>query len=441
MSSSDADSARVVGRKPMPRVLLIGLEPDLAADLAAIMPTTLVLDLASDAFRLRLAEWDAAVIAGDQASHYIAGHMNVVAFGGPRFGEVVSSSSRTVELQAHPRSNASEFVIPDHLPPDVEALVKRDLLPAATRNASKQTPNLVLASSEVFAVYKISPFLADGDHQVLAGRFIRPGGGETWAVPSSADPKGWVIAAFRHWATTNPSMRLRTEDWIREREWSSPAEDDMIDLISAAQAELKSQTDRLNEQIAEAESALLAATTEASAGPRRLLTAQGNALVEAVIDVLEGLGLRCEVVDDNAAKGAKLEDLRVTDPADPGWLALVEVRGYSKGAALYDLMRMERFVSNYAASTGSRPPSVWYVVNSFIGLPPDSRDLPLAGHPVELAEFADDGGVVVDTRELFRAWKAVQTGSRSADDLRADLKRPGRFSAAPPPSTPSDESP
>jgi hypothetical protein len=64
----------------------------------------------------------------------------------------------------------------------------------------------------------------------------------------------------------------------------------------------------------------------ADEGTRRILTSDGDELVEAVTTVLEDLGFTVRDMDDHHDErtGAKLEDLRVEDPSDADWLTLVE---------------------------------------------------------------------------------------------------------------------
>jgi hypothetical protein len=75
--------------------------------------------------------------------------------------------------------------------------------------------------------------------------------------------------------------------------------------------------------------------------------------VDIVHQTLELFGFEVTNVDEGLAEGqAKKEDLRVEDG---DWIALCEVKGYSKGGKLADLQKLNGFGTLYAVETG-RPP-------------------------------------------------------------------------------------
>jgi hypothetical protein len=130
-------------------------------------------------------------------------------------------------------------------------------------------------------------------------------------------------------------------------------------------------------------------------------------------------------MDQVHPEGDRREDLRVTIPDDPAWIAIVEVRGYRGGAQVKDLMRLARFRSRFRTETGAEPDASWYVVNQFLGVDPGGRQRVLSGNPDEVSEFAADDGLVIDTRELFRLVNAVNAGALALGDAR-DILRSGR---------------
>ena len=93
------------------------------------------------------------------------------------------------------------------------------------------------------------------------------------------------------------------------------------------------------------------------------------------------------------------------------WTALSEVKGYIKGAKASDLGSFTKFTGLYVKETGAIPDAMWYIVNQFRFDHPDSRPQALSGHDDEVAVFADQHGLVIDTRDLFRLQKAVASGS------------------------------
>jgi len=180
----------------------------------------------------------------------------------------------------------------------------------------------------------------------------------------------------------------------------------------------------------ELEDEFAATADSGTQGQRRLLTAQGDNLVDEVQAALEALGFDVENRDKINPENARLEDLRVTAPGDdPDWIALAEVRGYSGGgAATGDLLRLGRFVDLFREETGGVPTRRWYIVNQFTRRDPGTRPLPFATSPEDLATFAAQDGMVVDTSHLFLLTKDVEAGSVDKDATRRELmKASGRY--------------
>lgn len=129
-----------------------------------------------------------------------------------------------------------------------------------------------------------------------------------------------------------------------------------------------------------------------------------------------------QVIDYVAVKRDMLEDLRVTDPDEPGWIALAKVRGYKGGAHLRDLLRIGRFVTRFLRDTGDEPSRRWYIVNGFLEHDPSEREEPLHSNPSEVATFTDDGGAVIDTRVLFKLSQEVAGNRRDRASALASLR-------------------
>ena len=102
--------------------------------------------------------------------------------------------------------------------------------------------------------------------------------------------------------------------------------------------------------------------------------------MKVTIEALRQLKFGVEDVDEDLTPGtAKVEDLRLTDPDDPAWTNITEVRGYTGGAKLSDLQRIGRFAGLFLRRTGEFPKSRWYLVNQFLRADPDTRQRPLVG--------------------------------------------------------------
>lgn len=180
-------------------------------------------------------------------------------------------------------------------------------------------------------------------------------------------------------------------------------------------ADLADREEQLEQEVAR----LLAGTDERE---RSLLTTQGDELVAIVGVALRDLGFEVEEMDPVWPAGQRREDLRVSDSDDLTWVAIVEVRGYTGGGQVNDLLRIGRFQNRYLQDEGAEPTRSWYIVNQFKDLDPDERPALLASSPDEVATFAESGGLAVDTRTLFTVWMEVRYEQISRERARATLR-------------------
>lgn len=126
---------------------------------------------------------------------------------------------------------------------------------------------------------------------------------------------------------------------------------------------------------------------------------------------------------NDAVTGAKLEDLRITDPAyDAHWTCLVEVKGYGKGAKTNDVAQIAGRPSvAFGVAEGRAPDAVWHVVNAWRDRPPTSRPEAIP-NALDLAPLAAANGRLIDTRDPFRAWRDVTEGVTPAAQVRDSLR-------------------
>ena len=159
---------------------------------------------------------------------------------------------------------------------------------------------------------------------------------------------------------------------------------------------------------------------------RALLTTQSDELKDAVLRALIEIGFIVVDADLDAKKDDHLEDLRISDPNESGWIALGEVKGYTKGAKTEALTQFLRFNARFVQENGRLPDACWYIVNQFLGRDPSSRQLALNGKDDDVKAFAAANGLVLDTRELFKLLSFVRKGSISPSDARANSPRVSR---------------
>jgi len=427
----------VVGEPSHPQVLFAGFaahDPGYLA-MAALVPSAQLLP--EDGFaNLREVEWD--VLVACRTDTFIApAHMHVLGFGCPRLGwGLKDSSGWTVDVAYSGKQPSSTMTISDDLPDDLRRLVVNELVPWLQNQ--KFRPYLEMEDSGPFAGsvrLTAQPsdarrfFVLEADGAMAAGAFQRSmEGGWCWALPYVPDrPELWLAAALRDWRERTPDRVPELPGWRTRPQWLSDQERDVQDRLEVLRTEHAEALARYAASESELEALAVSARAAADAGARRLITDQGDSLVHEVTMALRTLGFEVENVDEQLVEAAapsspKVEDLRVRDPDDRTWTNITEVRGYKAGAKLSDLQRLGRFAALHLQRTGALPDSRWYIVNHFFGADPDTRAAPLAGNTDDLAVFEEDGGLVIDTRDLFRLLRLVEVGQLTASEARVRLR-------------------
>jgi len=426
-------ASKIVDRQPSPRALIRGFDRETQARLAELFPTARVIDDPND---VRQTEWD-LLVTDQTLGTVIDPSLYVVAIGAYDCGEY-RRSGIPIGLLAGARffvaatltggSHATEFRVPDDLDDEVERLVHADLLPTIRRQSVKRVLGARFATSvrpgidselspdivEPDLLPTFRPILESTEPALLAGRFWRPSGAELWWLPEGVDVTAWTKAAMNTWGKLDATRFPPTLDaWRFEPQWESPPELSAREALDGFHEQQAATLLELDRRQADLEAALEQARAEADHRERLLLTAQGDDLVRVVSDALTEFGLVVQNMDAVRSSTDRLEDLQVSAPDSPGWTALVEVRGYAKGAHVSDLIRITgRFVARYQADEGTPPAAAWYVVNHFLAEPPAGRPRVLQGADDDIQVFAesDAPGLVIDTARLFELWVALEHG-------------------------------
>ena len=402
-----------------------GLPAEVVEVVRELAPTV---EAVEDLSGLRQAEWDVMVTASTpiqtfrEVSNHLRGEVNkqilrsgalgrlcVLAFveGGedyPLIDEVMAGGQpRSVHAVYSVRCN--EFRAGSDDDSELAELATNHLLPAV--RGRQRYWHLYH-----FGVSGWQALLADADGHALAAAYRRDesdDAGEGVLVPADTGAPGrWVRWAFRRWQATYHDRFGGLRDWEADSRWLTGPESNAAARRNAFDQRAAGLLAALEAERATLEREGDGARHQAIAGSRRLLTAKGRALVDAVIGTLTQLGFGVEVVDDDPARrGDQLEDLRITDPDADGWVALAEVRGYQRGAQVSDIARIERFTKRYLREHGREPDARWYIVNQFHDQAPGDRPPPLHANGNEVADFAADQGAVIDTRTLFRLTTAL----------------------------------
>jgi hypothetical protein len=435
----------VIGERPRPRALFLGFEAKEIEPFKEFFPTTQVIDSLDE---VREAEWD--VLVSRNAFVWPEPHLYVLSFGeNGRVSDIeYADLPRHAQLAAgtydDTRLPATEYVIPDDLPPDLSALVMNDLVPRLNKEQRHDCLGVGLLvvdtlnhkSWQFHHAHKVDKvqfqlFIGSTEPTAFAGRFKRNGTvAEAWLLPfSDLNVGAWIQAALKQWHNLEPERFPVDSGWERAAAWMTPMEAALVRRIDALCQERREVLARLDSAEAELMAQLQAASVFADENERLLLTAQGNSLVNAVAKAFEELGFKVQNMDEVFPATDRREDLRIRLPEQGEWTAICEVKGYRNGAAVNDLLKMERFRARFYRDTGRDPERCWYVVNSFMKDDPARRPRTLATNPAEVETFAEGGGLVVGTVELFRLLMDVRSGKVGAHDARRLLMdQTGTFS-------------
>jgi hypothetical protein len=405
---------RVVGEKPHPRGVIMGFEGKAATALESEFAT---FKRISKLTEIDVQEWD-VLVTNDDLHREELGSLFVVTF-----AYRLPSSTSGMLHRSRP-TPARHFIIPDDLTPSVHGLVQEILLPAL-----QSTPENCLVCLRNFdAVPKdVRAFAESRDGLAFAGEYERPGGGWVWTLPPVKDVRSCVRAALVDWNRHDPS-RFPLKLWSESPDWATVAELSALADIAEVEQERVTLLSALDVRKVEASQRLEVARVAAEGGQRRLLTAQGEELTGAIAKTLRELSFEVRDMDCVHPQGDLREDLRITHKSKPGWLALAEVKGYKGGAAVNDLLKMGRWCKRYIQESGVPPSASWYVVNQFLGRDPSERPPVFASNPDELSTFSDDGGLAIDTADLFKLARNVHSGTSTTEAaVRLLIESTGRL--------------
>jgi len=256
--------------------------------------------------------------------------------------------------------------------------------------------------------------------------FIRPdeGLGVAWLPNERYSKSKWVEAIVTQWADEDIDSFPDFGDWQSSPEWMTPREMQILSQIEDLEKQKLEAIAKYEKDIAELVSSLSDVSRDVNKGRRRLITAQGDELVDEVALLLEELGFRVHRMDQAMEEGKpKREDLRISDPdALASWEAIVEVRGYARsGGKTRDLLRLSRFADLYRNETGNLPNKRIYIINGQTELPPSRREAPLAASAEDAEIFAQSDGLIIWSLDLYRAINT--TLPENLQMLKQSLKR------------------
>lgn len=434
--NSDSESAYpgiIINESPGPRLLIHGLSnwEDSFEEIKNLVPTARHCESLAE---VRQAEWD--VIVTDQPLailipnkvRIVDTHLCVI------FVPKRDVAGRPpIELRADWRSGiqvyehyvSQELVRIHGLPERIATLTHEQLEPILKIRERHQyfgiSPFLTYSTAASNA--QLEPFIMTGDGKMLAGRYKRSLTSEAWLLPSDiSDIIPWIRAALAEWHSLAPDRFPSLPDWSETPEWMTAEEKKLTARLTDISRKREELLAKLEEEEGEVRRELLAAQESASVYERALLTSQSEDLVKAVMRAFTEIGFAVTDADLEATPDDHLEDLRVEDEKAPGWVALVEVKGYTKGAKTEALTQFLRFNIRYQQRAGKVADGSWYIVNQFLARDPSTRQPALHGKDDDISAFASAGGLVIDTVTLFKILQQIQNGLLDSGEARTILR-------------------
>lgn len=371
--------------------------------------------------KLRQAEYDAVVAVGTVSK--VAHHLHVLQFGGSvadfwRHGRPNEPSNRMLGVAPGQMAQRFEVVAPAT---EVGRLVARSMLDALPRGGVYDTLRIPPDADAV-------ALLREENGASVAAIVNREGasagrcGSWTYLPAWTTERPDWLKLSLEYWRDQHPERFPHpAADWALEPDWMTAPErtaQEALDELEAAQQKLVADYEARRIELQESRDR---ARADADRGERRLLTVSGEALAAEAAAALSDLGFGVTDADGLAEHAAaKKEDLRVTDGA---WTALAEVKGNAKRYAQTSVfLQIGSAVETYVQRNGTVPDARWYVVNQAHATPPSARARPFPDGPSDLRMFASRGGLVIDTRDLFRLRETVRAGDLTAIEARRLLK-------------------
>lgn len=419
--------------QPRPRVLFEDVPHELLAELVRLVPS-FKLTFADEA--VHESEYDLLVTFADHAGKR-GKHLHVLSFGA-NHADTANVGTRPAYLQRDTETLAHEVTICPGTTAAVAELLRSTLIPYIP-DSKKYAWQLLYPVPDGLSLSiggsitgdlegHCTPLLHLGREQFVyafSNRRDGSSGGLHLALPGiTQNPAKWLRLFLDQVAAIDPDSVPPEIEWKTSERWSPSEVSGLVkDLRTLrheheqAMHEFQAREQALKDQLEDA-------AERADAGPGRLLTADGDELNMAVLKVLRDLGFGVRDMDDHHDQrtGAKLEDLRVDDPVDPDWHCLAEVKGYTKGAKVNDVSQITgRPVAAYTKETGDFPSAVWHIVNAWRGTPPSTRPVAIPRDD-DLKPLTDSDGALIDTRDLFEAWRDVQAGQTEAEAVRGSLR-------------------
>jgi hypothetical protein len=402
-------------------------EEVLTKELLELVPT---IKLVTNTERVHEDEFDILVTFAEDVRRR-SEHLHVLSFGADAAGGFVEDRTEYYFVR-DVSTLANELAIPTDVPPATGPLLKTSVIPNMPEG-HKRVWRLVKPAQGYRATVaedgnlasRCIPLVHIGAKQSVYAMLTERGGKVNLVLPAETQQHvAWLRLFLDMVGNVDPDSVPPDLDWKTSERWSPPELSKHVGDLQALRQSHEEALKEFQRREQELQAQLEESTRLADEGTRRILTSDGDELVEAVTTVLEDLGFTVRDMDDHHDErtGAKLEDLRVEDPSDADWLTLVEVKGYAKGAKVNDVPQSTgRPAVAYTKETGQEPPAVWHIVNAWRGTNPSTRVQAIPNDD-DLRPLTEAAGALIDTRDLFEAWRDVSAGIADAESVRASLR-------------------
>ena len=415
----------VYGDVPRPRVLFEDVPPEIFESMKDLAPTPLEVSAGE---RVHDSDWDLLVTFAPRVTDRTAS-LHVLSFGATFLTPTYMQGNAHMgasHLSRDVVSGARTSRVREAASKEVRRLLARSLAPNIDVAAEKEVWRARYSAIDSNSTQpELVPWLSLGEEEALyAFEWKRTGGhGLWWVLPEeTTNHRDWLSLMLKHLQTVDPNAVPADPDWRRQTEWAPRGLAEALselERVEQAREAAKIEFDRLE---AEANLSIDAELKKAMDNEHVLLTGTGDLLAEQVAHAFRIVGFDVQDMDENHVNksGARLEDLRLTMSGIDDWICLVEVKGWAGGVQVRDVSQIVgRPAIQFVLDEQREPEKVLLVANQHRNEPPDSRPVPPVQSPErDLAPLEQFDGAFIDTRDLFRAVRAI-----AADEVKVEYVR------------------
>jgi hypothetical protein len=398
--------------RPRPRVAVVGeYEEEFLQEMQKIFPTVwAAFNLEKLEYQISHLEVDLLIILDNP---YYTSHpfkiprwthnLHVISF----VSEFVLPGRHDCTIFCWQKSNTEDYFIPE-LEPSINSLLLKDLSNVnGTKDFSLITLNF--ASQEDLNDLEKNALIKNkctGDPYATIFQFQT---NKNFALlPNQVFNKiEWIKLLVSKWAAIDDVFSQYSEE--NDIKWKTKEETDIADEIKKLEIAKEEYIKNADNSIAELEIKLREQSLKDNQSIRRLIKGQGDELVDEVKKCFEIFGFSVYNMDEERPEEKiKLEDLRISDQEDFEWIAIAEVKGYSKSTGkTADLQQIQRFVEFFMKETGKFPNRRFYIVNGAFELEYSQRKAPFESNPDDVEMFGESDGLIISTLDLFQLLKNI----------------------------------